>query len=95
MLHIFLAPSEESVKDVLAVHLYRRHHSVGHSFGADVIVLYVGNIGKAVLNLKVDLVRSEEDLIEHLIYLGLNCLWSVAGLDEDISLFLPWSAPPV
>ena len=87
VLHILLAPSPQAVEDILLSKLYGNHHAIGHSFRAGIIVLYVADISHRVADLKIDFVRPSENIVEHLLQLGIHLRRLVAHIHKYVTVF--------
>ena len=86
VLHVFLTPSPQAVKDILLAKLHCNHHSVRHAFGSSILVLNVAYVTHRVAHLEVDFVRTTENLVEHLMQLGFYLSMMVAHLCENIAI---------
>ena len=86
VLHVFLAPSPQTVEDVLLTELYGNHQTIRHPLGAGIVVLHVRHIAHGVTHLEIDLVGTTEHIVEHFLQLGVDIGLAIAHLDQKVSV---------
>ena len=92
MLHVFLAPSPETVEDVLLVKLHGSHHSIRHAFGSHIIVLYIADISHGIAHLEINLVLTVEYIIEHFVHLPVYISLLIAHLGKEITILVSFES---
>ena len=88
MLHVFLAPSPETVEDILFAKLHGSHHSIRHSFGSHIIVLHIADISHGITHLEINLVLAIEYIMEHFVHLPVNISLPIAHFGKEITILV-------
>ena len=86
MLHVGLAPTPDTVEDILLAKLYGNHQTIRHSLGTHIVVLDIGDVTHVVAYLEIDLVGTTEHIVEHFLQLRVDIGLLVSHLHEQVTI---------
>ena len=97
MLHIFLTPAPYSVKNILSIKLHGNHHTIRHTLGTNIMILYISDVCHTVTYLKINFVWPIKDFIKYILQLVINLFVAISHFSEQVSItvslectFIPW-----
>ena len=86
MLHIFLAPSPQTIKNIFSIKLNGNHQSIRHSLCTYIMIFYVADISHWIPHFKIDLIRSIKNTFEYRFQLFINVLLLIAQFRKEITI---------